>query len=106
MTELTSEPLRYVHGTITLDRLTRKVSAGSAQLDLSPREYSFLELLLAHRGQVVTRDRIAAAVWETTARPETNLIDVYVLRLRKKLAATGHATARIRTIRRIGYMLE
>ena len=87
MTEPASEPLTYIHRDLMLDRLKRKVTVAGTPLDLTAREFALLELLLAHSGQVLTRERITSAVWETSAPPDTNLIDVYVLRLRKKLTA-------------------
>jgi two-component system copper resistance phosphate regulon response regulator CusR len=106
MTESLQEPTRYVYGTIILDRLRRKVTAAGLPVELTTQEFVFLELFLAHAGQALSRKQISESIWETDAGPDTNLIDVYVLRLRKKLAAVSPDGPRIHTIRGVGYMLD
>jgi DNA-binding response OmpR family regulator len=106
MTESVQEPTRYVYGAIIMDRLRRKVTAADVAVDLTTQEFAFLELFLAHPGHVLSRKRISESIWETDACPDTNLIDVYVLRLRRKLAAASAEGPRIHTIRGVGYMLD
>lgn len=101
-----AEAIRFEHDGIVMDRLRRKVTAGGQPLPLTTREFALLELFLARPGHVLTRDQIASAVWETDEKFETNLIDVYVLRVRKKLAAALPHGRGIRTIRGIDYALE
>jgi len=92
-------------GNIVLDPLTRRVTQDGRVVDLSPREFSLLEFLMRNAGRTVSRSRIAEAVWNYKFDPETNVVDVYVNYLRKKLSFAG-ATAPIRTVRGTGYRLE
>ena len=92
-------------GNLMLDPLTRRVTQGGRVVDLSPREFALLEFLMRNAGRTVSRSRIAEAVWNYKFDPETNVVDVYVNYLRKKLSFAGQ-TAPIRTVRGIGYRLE
>jgi two-component system OmpR family response regulator len=92
-------------GNLVLDPLTRRVTHDRRVVDLSPREFSLLEFLMRNAGRTVSRSRIAEAVWNYKFDPETNVVDVYVNYLRKKLSFGGR-TAPIRTVRGVGYRLE
>ncbi len=92
-------------GGLTLDPLTRRVTQDGRVVDLSPREFALLEFLMRNAGRTVSRSRIAEAVWNYKFDPETNVVDVYVNYLRKKLSFAGR-TAPIRTVRGVGYRLE
>ena len=92
-------------GHIVLDPLTRRVTQDGRVVDLSPREFALLEFLMRNAGRTVSRSRIAEAVWNYKFDPETNVVDVYVNYLRKKLSFAG-ATAPIRTVRGTGYRLD
>jgi len=92
-------------GTLTLDPLTRRVTQDGRIVDLSPREFALLEFLMRNGGRTVSRSRIAEAVWNYKFDPETNVVDVYVNYLRKKLSFAGRS-APIRTVRGVGYRLE
>lgn len=92
-------------GVITLDPLTRSVTQNERRVDLSPREFSLLEFLMRNAGRTVSRSRIAEAVWNYKFDPETNVVDVYINYLRKKLTFAG-ARPPIRTVRGAGYRLE
>jgi len=92
-------------GTLLLDPLTRRVTQDGRIVDLSPREFALLEFLMRNAGRTVSRSRIAEAVWNYKFDPETNVVDVYVNYLRKKLSFGGHG-APIRTVRGTGYRLE
>jgi len=85
----------------TLDLRTRQVSAGGCQVELSAREFALAELLFRHPGQVLSREQILNDVWGYDFDPGSNVVDVYVGYLRKKLGA-GSITA----VRRMGYRLE
>ena len=89
---------------LEMDLLSRKVRRAGQALDLQPREFRLLEFLLRHKEQVVTRTMLLEGVWEYHFDPGTNVIDVHVSRLRKKVDE-GHALALLRTIRGAGYML-
>ncbi len=90
---------------LSLDRLQRTVSRGGRHIDLSPREFALLEFLMQNAGHTVSRSRIAEAVWNYQFDTETNVVDVYVNYLRKKLKVDGR-TIPITTVRGVGYRLE
>jgi two-component system OmpR family response regulator len=90
---------------ISVDPLRRRVTKGGKLIDLSPREFSLLEFLTRNAGRTVSRARIAEAVWNYHFDTETNVVDVYINYLRKKVAP-GPLGAVIRTVRGVGYRLE
>lgn len=92
-------------GDLVLDPLARRVTQGARVVDLSPREFTLLEFLMRNVGRTVSRSRIAEAVWRYQFDSETNVVDVYINYLRKKLSFGGQ-TAPIRTVRGVGYRLE
>lgn len=92
-------------GDITFDVLKRRVTKAGRVVDLAQREFTLLEFLMRNAGHTVSRARIAEAVWNYTFDPETNVVDVYINYLRKKVA-TGPVGAVIRTVRGVGYRLE
>jgi len=92
-------------GSLVLDPLKRRVTQDGRLVDLSPREFTLLEFLMRNAGRTVSRSRIAEAVWNYKFDPETNVVDVYVNYLRKKLSFAGQQ-APIRTVRGTGYRLD
>ncbi|MBX3749332.1 MAG: response regulator transcription factor [Opitutaceae bacterium] len=92
------------HGGIRLDLLARQATLQGAAVELTNREFALLELFLLHAGRVLTRTMIAEKIWESPYDVETNLIDVYVRRLRRKLERPGGPPL-IRTVRGTGYQL-
>jgi two-component system OmpR family response regulator len=89
---------------LEVDLLARKVTRGGRKIELQPREFRLLEFLLAHQGQVVTRTMLLEDVWDYHFDPGTNVIDVHVSRLRKKLDEGG-APSLLHTVRGAGYRL-
>jgi DNA-binding response OmpR family regulator len=89
-------------GDLTLDCIHRRVARGEEVIELTAREFELLEYLMRRRGQVVTRDMIARDVWREPAGSMTNVIEVYVNYLRKKLERSGQARL-IHTVRGVGY---
>lgn len=87
---------------VSLDLLGRQVSMDGHTIDLSAREYSLLEYLMRHAGQVVTRAQILAAVWEYDFDPQSNVVDVYVRYLRRKLDRPDKSSL-IESVRGVGY---
>jgi len=75
------------NGSIELDPGRRLVTVGDAQMDLTPREYELLKVILGSPGRVLTRGRLLRAVWGTAYSEEGHYLHVYVSRLRRKLAA-------------------
>lgn len=92
-------------GDLTLDLATRRVRSGEREIDLTPTEFSLLELLMRHAGQVVTRKMLCEHLWESDWEGVTNVIEVHVTRLRGKLDK-GLDRSRIQTVRGRGYALR
>jgi DNA-binding response OmpR family regulator len=90
---------------LCLDRDTMRVSRGGQALDLTAREMALLELLMSAPGRLFSRERILANVWGAHEDPLTNVVDVYIRRLRAKVD-DGHAQALIHTVRGLGYRLD
>lgn len=90
---------------LTFDLITREVRRAGDSLKLLPTEMKLLEYLMRHSGQVVTRTMIFEAVWGYHFDPGTNLIDVHLGRLRRKVDPPG-APALIHTIRGAGYSID
>jgi len=76
-------------GPVTLDVAHREVRVGDQPVELTPREYELLKVLLGRAGSVVTRGRLLRAVWGAAYSEESHYLHVYVSRLRRKLAAAG-----------------
>lgn len=91
-------------GDIEVNLLTRKVRRGGTQLALSTTEFELLVYLMRHRGQVLSREQILSTVWGYQHDPATNVVDVYVGYLRRKLGKPD-SPAPISTVRRVGYRL-
>jgi two-component system OmpR family response regulator len=90
-------------GALELDLVRRRVTHGERELELQPTEFRVLEFMMRHAGQVLTRTMIFEAVWGCRFDPGTNLIDVHIGRLRKKVDVLGERPL-IRTIRGSGYL--
>lgn len=88
-------------GDSALDLRTRRVLVGQRDVELSAREFALAELFFRHPGQVLSREQILNNVWDYDFDPSSNIVDVYVGYLRKKLGPGS-----ITTIRRMGYCLE
>lgn len=84
---------------------TREVLRGEESIDLTPREYDLLLYFLKHPQQVLTRDQILEAVWGFEYAGETNVVDVYIRYLRKKIDQ-GRSFKMIQTVRGVGYVLK
>lgn len=91
-------------GALRLDRRTREALIGAAPLVLTQREFDVLWLLTSEPDRVHSRERILAAAWSQNADPLTNVVDVYIARLRKKLDKPQAPT--IATTRGVGYRLK
>ena len=90
---------------LTLNLLTREVQRGGAALELTPREFTLLEHLVRSPGRVLTRVQICEQVWGYDFDPGTNLVEVYIQRLRKKVDADAPVKL-IETIRGVGYRIK
>ncbi|MCB1279400.1 response regulator transcription factor [Prosthecobacter sp.] len=90
---------------LAYDLTTRETRRGGKRIELSSRESLLLECLMRAEGRVVSRRDIIEAVWEYDFDPGSNLVDVYVRRLREKIDR-GHSTPLIQTVRGLGYALR
>jgi DNA-binding response OmpR family regulator len=89
---------------IHVDLLTREVTLGDEAVHLSAREFDLLAYFMRHVNEVLSREQILSAVWGYDFDPGTNVVEVYVGYLRRKLASNG-GPARIETLRSVGYRL-
>lgn len=100
-----ARPAALTVGDLVLDPAARTVRRGSAEVSLSPREFSLVECFMRHPGQVLSRMQILENVWDSSRESESNIVDVYVRMLRDKIDRPfGRCT--IRTIRGVGYLLQ
>lgn len=90
---------------LKMNLLTRSVTRGDQSIELTTREFSLLEQLLRSPGRVLTRVEICERVWDYHFDPGTNLVDVYIQRLRKKVDG-DHPMKLIETIRGVGYRIQ
>ncbi len=101
--ELRTDRLRY--GPLEMDRLRREVRLGNAPLDLTPREFALLEFFLLRPEQVIRRTELLEKVWDLSFDPMSNVVDVHVANLRRKLRLDG-ADPLLHTVRGVGYILQ
>ena len=94
------EPLVLRNGDLSLDLKTREVSVGRRTVELSAREFALAEVFLRHPGQVLSREQLLSRVWGYNYDPSSNVVEVYVRYLRKKIGID-----RIVTLRGAGYRL-
>ena len=91
-------------GTLRLDRLAREISCGANKVELTNREFNLLEYLMRSPGRVFTRTQILEHVWGYDFDPATNVVDVCIQRIRKKLEQAGEQP--IEAVRGVGYLLR
>jgi DNA-binding response OmpR family regulator len=99
------EPDQLRTGDLVLDLRRRRAERAGKTIELSPKEFALLDFLMRNEGRVVTRTQILDHVWGYDYSPDSNLVDVYVTYLRRKVDR-GHQRKLIRTVRGAGYALE
>jgi DNA-binding response OmpR family regulator len=92
-------------GDVRMDLLTRSVARGTKPITLTNKEFELLEYLLRNKGRVLSRVTLTEHIWDMDFDTETNVVDVLVNRLRRKLE-DGFATKVILTIRGVGYVMK
>lgn len=97
------DELRY--GPILVDRRQYRAMVHDTRLDLTPKEFQLLEFFLLHADEVVRRTTLLEKVWDMHFDPESNVVDVHVGNLRRKLSAAGGATL-LHTVRGVGFALR
>ena len=90
---------------LSMNLLTREIRRGAAEIELTPREFTLLEHLMRSPGRVLTRVQICEQVWDYNFDPGTNLVEVYIQRLRKKIDGASPVKL-IETIRGVGYRIS
>jgi len=98
------EPSEMKSGDLVLDMRRRRAQRSGTVIELSPKEFSLLEFLMRNEGRVVTRTQILDHLWGYDYATDSNLVDVYVAYLRRKVDR-GHGRQLIRTVRGVGYAL-
>ena len=92
-------------GDLELDGESREVRRAGERIELTPKEYTVLEYLMRHAGRVMSRTLITEYAWDYHFDPGTNIVDVVINRLRKKVD-TGHAHKLVHTVRGVGYVVK
>ena len=100
-----AESSSFTMADLTLDLLKHKVSRGGVRIDLTPKEFSLLSLLMRRAGEVQTRTVIADKVWDMNFESETNVVEVAIRRLRTKID-DPFPRKLLHTVRGVGYVLE
>ncbi len=90
---------------LELDTATREVRRAGQRIDLTPKEYAVLEYLMRHAGRVMSRTLITEYAWDYHFDPGTNIVDVVINRLRKKVDS-GHEPKLVHTVRGVGYVVK
>ncbi len=90
---------------LTLDPITRRVERGGREIELTRKEYALLEYLMRHARRPVSRQDITEHVWKQQADPLTNVVDVYINYVRRKIG-DDRADPLIRTVRGVGYVID
>ena len=101
--QLRSPVLRVLD--LELDTATHEARRDSEPIELTPKEYTVLEYLMRHTGRVMSRTLITEYAWDYHFDPGTNIVDVVINRLRKKIDS-GHARKLIHTVRGVGYTVK
>jgi DNA-binding response OmpR family regulator len=92
-------------GDVRIDTAAHRVSRGGADIEMTAKEYQLLEYLAVHRGEVVSKSRLADALWPLDCEPDSNAIEVHVARVRRKVDEGRDGTL-IRTVRGAGYVVR
>ncbi|MEK4522992.1 response regulator transcription factor [Psychrobacillus sp. FSL W7-1493] len=95
----------HVFHSITLNEQTREITNDGEQVNLTPREYDLLLYLIKHPNQVLSREQLLDAVWGFDYYGDTNIVDVYIRYVRKKLEEKN-CSSFIQTVRGVGYVLK
>ncbi|HBD98987.1 MAG TPA: DNA-binding response regulator [Gemmatimonadetes bacterium] len=100
-----ARPDRLIYDDLELDRVTHKAHRGGDRLDLTPKEFQLLEFLMLNAERVVRRTELLEKVWDLQFDPMSNVIDVHVGHLRRKLRESGDDPL-VQTVRGVGYIFQ
>ncbi len=98
-------PTELKHGRILLNPANKEVLYAGKQIQLTLKEYGILEFLIRHAGQVISRDQLLDHVWDFSTNAFSNIVDVHVTNLRKKLEKAGGKDI-LQTIRGVGFTIK
>ena len=98
-----AEPELLEAGVLSLDTGAREVRVGDREVELTGTEFALLEYLMRNPGQVLSRDQLREEVWGDGFEPASNVVDIYVHYVRRKLKQAGLSKDPIRTVRGLGY---
>lgn len=101
--EVSLQPLQVAD--LVVDPITRQVKRGARRIELTPKEFALLEFLMRHAGHALTRAMIAEQVWGLTWDPLTNVIDVFVNHLRRKIEGPDEPRL-VHAVRGVGYVIR
>ena len=104
-TEITTEEQSLAVGPLAFDRQSLRFQVNGEEIRMTAKELAIIELLMSHPGTLFSRERILSNVWGLNMDPLTNVVDVYIGKIRKKLAENG-AGSMIETVRGLGYRLN
>ena len=103
--EVAVEKQVLVAGSLSFDRLSLRFTVDGKEIRMTAKELAIIELLMSHPGTLFSRERILSNVWGMNMDPLTNVVDVYIGKLRKKIDG-GKADSIIETVRGLGYRLN
>lgn len=99
-------PTQFIIGNLQIDTAKRKIYKNALEIELTPKEFSLLQFFLDRKGEVVTRTMLSETIWGYHFDSMTNVIDVHITNLRKKIEDKQSKKPFIKTIRGIGYVLD
>lgn len=102
---ITLAPSSRTLGKWTLDPIKRRLRSGDETVELQPREWTLLEVMLANEGRILTKKFLLEKVWDIQFDPGTNVVDAMICRLRRKIDSPG-AVSHLQTVRGKGYVLK
>ena len=95
----------YRAGDLFMDTGKRRVSRGDKRIELSPREFEILLVLMREPGRTFSRDELCERIWEREHEYDTRTVEIFIMRLRRKIDRPGEESM-IRTVRSVGYMIK
>jgi two-component system OmpR family response regulator len=104
--EIGNEEQSLAAGGLAFDRQSLRFSVNGEEVNMTAKELAIIELLMSHPGTLFSRERILSNVWGLNMDPLTNVVDVYIGKLRKKIDNVDAADSMIETVRGLGYRLK
>jgi two-component system OmpR family response regulator len=101
----TERPVTLIAGDLALDPAGHQVHRGAARIDLTPRQFSLLELMIRRKGEVLSKQQILEHVWDFAFEGDPNIVEVYVAQLRRRVDDPFGRVA-LQTVRGVGYRLD